>query len=399
MRCALTAIILLSLTAYAGASGYIFNDDFSTLSNWNNLSLAVGWGGYSTPTSCFTTSADGAGKVGLTSTALNYTGYTSTSSLKTFDCLDKQFAAAVDHTKDILVINFSAKWSGTSADLDAEGSRLVVSVNYDYPAGGLVMTRNDKYNKFDKQWWARPAYNMRIRTLGKECLLIYGGDNGDGADKMNGHYEEYIYRGTPRWWLPGFSAADALSPYNSPEVGINGCAGAGKFRYSQTQYMNYRYVVTQSQQQLWYDTNNDGTLELIGTQNLAGVDGTGIDAMGYRCNFPSLEGVRIYWQGGSSANPMLDSFSAEVLLPGDSNFDHQVDVVDLGILATNYGALSGVSVQNGDFNGDGTVDVVDLGLLATSYGQSYSAGDIVPEPASLALLMFGGLMANRRKRD
>lgn len=56
-------------------------------------------------------------------------------------------------------------------------------------------------------------------------------------------------------------------------------------------------------------------------------------------------------------------------IPGDADLDGSVDVVDLGILATNYGATSGKTWADGDFSGDGAVDVVDLGILATYYGQ------------------------------
>ncbi len=56
------------------------------------------------------------------------------------------------------------------------------------------------------------------------------------------------------------------------------------------------------------------------------------------------------------------------LIPGDANKDGKVNVVDLGILATNYGKTSGTSWETGDFNDDGNVNVVDLGILATNYG-------------------------------
>lgn len=53
---------------------------------------------------------------------------------------------------------------------------------------------------------------------------------------------------------------------------------------------------------------------------------------------------------------------------GDANLEGQVNVADLGILATNYGPTSGATWATGDFNGDGQVNVSDLGLLATNYG-------------------------------
>ncbi len=50
---------------------------------------------------------------------------------------------------------------------------------------------------------------------------------------------------------------------------------------------------------------------------------------------------------------------------GDTNLDGQVDISDLGRLATNWQANAAWS--GGDFNYDGFVDISDLGLLATNW--------------------------------
>ncbi len=71
--------------------------------------------------------------------------------------------------------------------------------------------------------------------------------------------------------------------------------------------------------------------------------------------------------------------------PGDANEDGNVDVTDLGILATNYGA-GGLGWFDGDFTGDGLVDVSDLGILATNYG-TVPVAQAVPEPGITALLL------------
>ena len=83
-------------------------------------------------------------------------------------------------------------------------------------------------------------------------------------------------------------------------------------------------------------------------------------------------------------------------LSGDANGDGMVDVGDLGILGANYGAASGAGWTRGDFTGDGAVDVGDLGVLGAQYGQGVSAG-AVPEPATLGLLLAGGLAVRRRR--
>jgi hypothetical protein len=61
-------------------------------------------------------------------------------------------------------------------------------------------------------------------------------------------------------------------------------------------------------------------------------------------------------------------------IPGDANADGKVDVGDLGILAANYGMMSGARWDVGDFNGDGKVDVGDLGILAANYGTGTASG-------------------------
>ncbi len=66
--------------------------------------------------------------------------------------------------------------------------------------------------------------------------------------------------------------------------------------------------------------------------------------------------------------PFVGFCTPENPILGDANADGKVNVVDLGILATNYG-LSGKTWIEGDFNGDGIVNVVDLGILATHFGE------------------------------
>jgi hypothetical protein len=58
-----------------------------------------------------------------------------------------------------------------------------------------------------------------------------------------------------------------------------------------------------------------------------------------------------------------------------------VDVVDLGILATNYDTPMGATWAMGDFNADGKVDVVDLGILSVNYDY-VAAGGSAPAAGS-----------------
>jgi probable HAF family extracellular repeat protein len=86
--------------------------------------------------------------------------------------------------------------------------------------------------------------------------------------------------------------------------------------------------------------------------------------------------------------------------PGDTDYDGDVDLADLGTLATSYGATVAATWDMGNFDGDGDVDLADLGTLATNYGSGRAAayaefsaltGVEVPEPSGLAVVvMFYG---------
>ena len=81
-------------------------------------------------------------------------------------------------------------------------------------------------------------------------------------------------------------------------------------------------------------------------------------------------------------------------LPGDANLDGKVNINDLTIVLAHYNQ-TGMTWAQGDFTGDGTVDINDLTIVLAHYNQtagSSAAGmAAVPEPASAALLAFGGL--------
>jgi autotransporter-associated beta strand protein len=97
---------------------------------------------------------------------------------------------------------------------------------------------------------------------------------------------------------------------------------------------------------------------------------------------------------------------------GDADLNGQVDVNDLGTLATNWQALQ--SWGGGDFDYDGSVGVNDLGLVATNWqagvgnplGPSFAdaaaalglPGVAVPEPASMGLLGIAAWSLRRRRR-
>jgi hypothetical protein len=112
-----------------------------------------------------------------------------------------------------------------------------------------------------------------------------------------------------------------------------------------------------------------------------------------------------------------DSVAKQVLVKrtyyGDADLNGQVDVNDLGTLATNW-QTSQIWI-GGDFDYNGTVDVNDLGLLAsnwqagvgsplgpTSLAEALSSLGLpnvsVPEPTILGVTMVSVLGALRRHR-
>jgi hypothetical protein len=77
-----------------------------------------------------------------------------------------------------------------------------------------------------------------------------------------------------------------------------------------------------------------------------------------------------------AGNPMSSDFSFDFfVLAGDADRDRDVDVNDLGILATNW-QQSPRTFAQGDFDYSGTVNVNDLGILATNWQRN------LPQPSA-----------------
>jgi hypothetical protein len=87
--------------------------------------------------------------------------------------------------------------------------------------------------------------------------------------------------------------------------------------------------------------------------------------------------------------PETDFLFGNDPIDADANHDNRVNVIDLGLLASHYGMNGGANWEMGDFNGDGKIDVQDLGILASNYGTDFSGAVLVPEPATLAILVLG----------
>jgi hypothetical protein len=86
---------------------------------------------------------------------------------------------------------------------------------------------------------------------------------------------------------------------------------------------------------------------------------------------------------------------------GDANLDKATGFVDFQTLLNHWqNTGAGTGWAQGDFNGDGTVDFLDFQMLLNYWnpGGWNFAPSQTPEPASLSLLLLGGLALLRRKK-
>jgi len=67
----------------------------------------------------------------------------------------------------------------------------------------------------------------------------------------------------------------------------------------------------------------------------------------------------------------MHAFLLRFTLPGDLDYDGDVDLSDLAQLLVNYGVTSGAGYEDGDLDGDGDVDLSDLARLLAVYGTRY----------------------------
>lgn len=118
--------------------------------------------------------------------------------------------------------------------------------------------------------------------------------------------------------------------------------------------------------------------------------------------FP-LDGFHSLLDNGTTAENSPTNFAGLVgridlrVVPGDTNGDSKVDIIDLNNVRNNFGAAG--PNPAGDTNNDDQVDIVDLNNVRNNFGAG--AASAVPEPPSVALIgssLAAFALAYRRSR-
>lgn len=346
--------VALPATATFATPTTIFSDDFNSglSSDWVDLTLAKSWTGKAAGVSGFVQKDGGISTSDNTEANSGY-GATKTSM---FQNIDYQFDTPVDRSAGdtTITINFKAKWE--SGSLSGEGSRLVVTYVHDYPTGGLDVADPSKITNHSSQWWARPAYNMRIRTQTNDALIMYG-----GGPEVEGEFE---IDGNG-YWLPGFSSAPGGS---SPQSFVNGVEGAGTGNYSQSTFKDYSYILKPDRQELWYDGN------LVGTQILGDITNPAndFDINGWRKQFDTIEGVRFFWRASNgTAQAIIDDVEIIVDAPAslldDLYWDPDTSTTDIQG-GTGTWSAAGTTFWNGNTNVSFSNDPAERVVFNTANG-------------------------------
>ncbi len=133
------------------------------------------------------------------------------------------------------------------------------------------------------------------------------------------------------------------------------------------------------------------------------LDWAGFDDLIFTDGQLPLDGFHSLLANGTTADNTPTNFAGAIgqiniqpAVPGDTNGDRLVDLVDLNNVRNNFGS-TGEGVV-GDTNDDQLVDLVDLNAVRNNFGAE--GGSPVPEPAGIALGLISviALAVKRSKR-
>jgi hypothetical protein len=125
--------------------------------------------------------------------------------------------------------------------------------------------------------------------------------------------------------------------------------------------------------------------------------------MGISTYFGQPDNMVLYGNATYAADLSVyrDQILAITAHPGDVNGDGIVNFLDYNIVKTNY-LKTGVGWTGGDLNDDGVVSFLDYNIVKTHYLHTNAANGTgvlaVPEPATMSLLILGGMAALIRRR-
>ncbi|OHB70410.1 MAG: hypothetical protein A2V70_16730 [Planctomycetes bacterium RBG_13_63_9] len=144
-----------------------------------------------------------------------------------------------------------------------------------------------------------------------------------------------------------------------------------------------------------YEVRNSGAFQFAGDpEALNNIDGRNV-FWGTMDETEIQAGIYDYFDDGGMGVVFYEPWAVPELIPGDTDFDGDVDFADFNNLANNYTgtldpATGGKRWWEGDFNGDGDVDFADFNDLANHYTGALKMAN-VPEPSTLVLIAAGGV--------
>ncbi len=213
-----------------------------------------------------------------------------------------------------------------------------------------------------------------------------GGEPGNAIDNID-------YQGAPSWVAgdhgalenPNWLQLDFGASFSIANVEVHGIDNNGRF-------LGYDNVfnLLASQDSITWEAIGSGVVQDSSRADLRD------ESFSFAAGAQPLARYLRYEVVGGSHWSYLGEINVQGTLPGDTNGDLQVDLVDLNLVRNNFG-LSGEGVD-GDTNGDHMVDLVDLNNVRNNFGTTAGA-NAVPEPSTLALAVLGmiGLVSVRRR--